>query len=138
MTWTDTQTTSVKGKALLYNKTTKFINPRHTCAARVTILLCVYVNACLSVTTFFRLRATRQQNSDTNGFIATLASFKKRRFLYNYCVAKIWHEKQVDKPISKSAQAYVPLPGPLALCTLEAQEVTTNGVHRLLHAILLL
>ena len=33
-----------------------------------------------------RLRATRQRNSDTNGFIATLASFLKRRFSYSYCV----------------------------------------------------
>ena len=30
---------------------------------------------------------------------------------------------------------HLPGPGPLALCTLEAQEITTKGVYRLLHAI---
>ena len=49
-----------------------FINPRRACAARVTWFVCL--SACL-LPRLLRLRATRQQNSDTNGFIATLASF---------------------------------------------------------------
>ena len=58
---------------------------------------------------------------DTNGFIATLASFT------NLLRSKLWHEKQVNKPISKLAL-------PLALCILKAQEVTLKGMYRLQHA----
>ena len=39
------------------------------------------------------LQATRWRNSDTNGFIATLASFKKRRFSYNYTAFKSYGVK---------------------------------------------
>ena len=68
------------------------------------------VCVCLSVRLlprFLLLRATRQRNSDTNRFIATLASFLKRRFSYNYCVQKLWREKQVNKGICKLARAYL-------------------------------
>ena len=74
----------------------------------VSVCVCEWV--CLSVhllPRFLRLRATRQRNSDTNRFIATLASFKKRRFWYNFSVQKLWPERQVNKPICKLAQAYI-------------------------------
>ena len=66
------------------------------------VSVCVCVCVCVSVRLlprFLRLRAMRQRNSDTNGFIAKLASFFKRRFSYNYCVQKLWREKQAKKPI---------------------------------------
>ena len=58
---------------------------------------------------------------DTNGFIATLASFT------NLLHSKLLREKQVNKLISKLAL-------PLALCILKAQEVTMKGMYRLPHA----
>jgi hypothetical protein len=33
----------------------------------------------------------RQQNSDTDGFIATMET---RQFLYNYCVQELWRENK--------------------------------------------
>ena len=42
--------------------------------------------------------------------------------------------KKAKKPIWKTSTG-LPRPGSLALCTLEAHEVTTNGVYRLPHAI---
>ena len=53
---------------------------------------------------FLRLHTTRRKNSDT---ITTLGSFLKRRFSYNYCVQKLWREKQVNKPILKFVQGYL-------------------------------
>ena len=73
-----------------------FFNHRRACAASVCKLKCV----CLSVCLLLRLRTERQQNSDTNGSIATLAS-------YNICIQKLWHEKQANKPICKLAQAHL-------------------------------
>ena len=66
----------------------------------VSVCVCPFV-------CFLQLRATRQRNSDTNMFIATLASFLKRPFWYNFCVLKLWHERQVNMPICKLAQAYL-------------------------------
>ena len=55
---------------------TTFINPRGVyCTWFVSVSVCL-------LPLFLRLRATRQQNSDTNRFIATLASlFKKVIFV---------------------------------------------------------
>ena len=58
------------------------INPRRACAARVTVVvlsfcLSVCLSLCLSVTTFSAVTATRRPISDSNGFSATLALFKK-------------------------------------------------------------
>ena len=41
------------------------------------------------------------------------------------------YKKQVNKPICKNS---LDRAGHFVLCTLEAQEVTTNGVYRLLYA----
>ena len=49
------------------------INPRRTCAARVTVVvLCVCLSVCLSAT-ILALQATRRLMSDTNRFSATRA-----------------------------------------------------------------
>ena len=55
----------------------EFINPRCSCASRVTVLVCLSV--CL-LPRFMPLCATMRPRSDTNGFSATLGSFKKCRF----------------------------------------------------------
>ena len=51
------------------------INPRRSCAARVTVVvLCVCVCVCVCVsTTILGLQATRRLMSDTNSFSATRA-----------------------------------------------------------------
>ena len=49
------------------------INPRRTCAAKVTVLgLCVYLSVYL-LALILALHATRQSKSDTNAFSVTLA-----------------------------------------------------------------
>ena len=87
-------------------------------------LVCVSQSVCYHVFCDYA-----QRDNKTAGFIY------KKAISYKYCVQKLWCEKQVNKPISKLAQAYIPRLGPLALCTLEAQEVTMKGVYRLTHAI---
>ena len=75
-------------------------NPRHACAARVTVLslcvcLCVCVCVCVRVCLFPRslpLRTTRRPRSNTDGFGATLSK---------YCVQTFWRENKVNKPICK-------------------------------------
>ena len=56
--------------------TCSIINPRRACARGFTwsVIPSFLPSVCL-LPRFLRLRATRQQNSDTNGFVATLASF---------------------------------------------------------------
>ena len=85
-----------------------------------TWFVSVYVCVCLSVRLlprFQRLRATTQRNSDTNGFIAKLAAFKKRRFSYNYCVQKLWRKKQAKRPIANEYSLTAALlQRPLARC----------------------
>ena len=49
------------------------VNPQHACAARVTVLVCLFV--CLS-TTILALQATRRLMSETNSFGATRARKK--------------------------------------------------------------
>ena len=66
---------------------------RRACAARVTLRVCV----CPAGPSVFLL----QQNSDTNGFIATLASFQRKAIF-----VLLLREKQVNKPIGKLAAAY--------------------------------
>ena len=70
-----------------------FINPRHACAAKVTVCVCVCVCVCLSAL-ILALRATRWPKSDTNGFSAILAWFLNKRSLWNRLVQKLWHEKE--------------------------------------------
>ena len=68
-------------------------NPQRTRAARVIqYLLCHSVRpyVCL-LPRFLPLRTTRQQNSDTNRFISTLARFKK--------IAIFVYRSAVNKPI---------------------------------------
>ena len=63
------------------------LNPRHACAARVTVLgLCVSVCVCVCVcvyvwTTILALQATRRLFSDTNGLGATRA----RKNMIEFC-----------------------------------------------------
>ena len=56
------------------------INPRCTCAARITVVVLfrpsVFPSVCL-FPRFLPLRATRRPITDTNGFSATLALFLK-------------------------------------------------------------
>ena len=68
------------------NPQSRFSNPRRACArglychsVRRSFRRSFRLSVCL-LPRFLRLRATRQQNSDTNGFVATLASLKKRDF----------------------------------------------------------
>ena len=91
------------------NPQSRFSNPRRACARGLychSVRRSFRLSVCL-LPRFLGLRATRQQNSDTNGFVATLASFKKKRFSYNCCVRKLWREKQVKEPICKLALAYL-------------------------------
>ena len=67
--------------------------------------------------------------SDTNGFRTTYASLN----IFLEMTVRESREK-AKKPIC-IIKLGLPLPGSLSLCTLEAQEVTTKGVYRLLHAI---
>ena len=66
--------------------------------------------------------------SDSNGYTGFI--LKKAIFIKLLC-SKFMAWKQANMLISTG----LPPPGTLALCTLEAQEVTTKGVYRLPHAI---
>ena len=68
---------------------------------------------------WFVCLATSRSISDTSGF-RTMRTWNP-----NDCVREIRREKQTKKPITLGS-----LP-----CTLEVQEVTTNGMYRLPHAI---
>ena len=61
------------------NRVVAIINPRRSCAARVTVVIFAILSVCL-LPRFLPLRATRRPISDTNGFSATLALFLKWRF----------------------------------------------------------
>ena len=92
----------------------------HWRACAVWVTLCV---VCLSVCHFLWLCAAWHKNSDTNRLIARLASFKKGHFgITTAFRVMAW------KSICKLALA-------LALCILNAHEVTTKDVYRLPHAI---
>ena len=99
------------------------ISPRRAWAARVTVL---GSRVCLLLC-FLQLRATNQRYQR---FIATLALFLKRQFSYNSKVMVCKASEQANMQISTG----LPRPGQLALCTLEAQEVTMSGVYGLPHA----
>ena len=76
------------------------VNPRRTCAVRVTVLgLSFRPYVCL-LPRFLPPRATRQQNSDTNSFISTLAWFYNRDF---HRSAVLWHENQLTTWTSQNA-----------------------------------
>ena len=69
------------------NRCLCIINPRRTCAARITVLgLCVCLSVCLS-TTILGLQATRRLMSDTNNFSCTIflmiSKSKSKTMQYN-------------------------------------------------------
>ena len=54
-----------------------FINPRHACAARVTVVvLCVCMCVCVCVHSYLPPHTLESQKRDTNGFCAIQGSFK--------------------------------------------------------------
>ena len=106
-------------------------HPRRACTARVTLLglsICV----CLS-TLILALQATRRPISNTSGFRTTQAWKLKRRFSLNDCVQEICPDNKRKSQYAN--RTGLPQPDPLAVCTLEAQEVTTKGVYQLSRAI---
>ena len=87
-------------------------------------------SVCLSgvcITTLSATTRNKPAKSDTNGFGATLVWFDFTFVDFRKTTCENW----VNKPISTG----LPRPGPLSLCILKAQEVTTKGVDRLMHAI---
>ena len=87
------------------------------------------VCVCLSAA-ILELQGSRWPMSDTVGFRTTQAWKIKRRFSSNDCVQEICRENKRKKPVCTITLGLL-RPNLLALCTLEAQEVTTNGVYRL-------
>ena len=60
------------------------LNPRRACAARVStwfVSVSVRPSVCL-LPRFLRLRATGQQNSDTNGFVAIYTGFILKKAIF--------------------------------------------------------
>ena len=90
------------------------------------LLLWVCVSVRSSVTTTTR-NVTRQRNSDTNRFIATLASNG------DFDVLAWKASEQANMQISTAGLTSTA--SARCLCVLKAQEVTTKGVYRLSDAI---
>ena len=106
-----------------------FVNPRHACAARVTVLgLCVCLFTTLSATRNKPTKKRHQQVKHYAGLIFKIAIF-----------VKILHSKVMTWKPTEQANMLIstglPRLGLLALCILKEQEVTTKAVYRLPHAI---
>ena len=92
----------------------------------------VCVSVCVSPL-ILALQATRWPMSDTNGFKTTRTWKNIRRFSWNDGVREICREKSEKANMhNRAGLPRTDLPTPR---TLEAQEVTTEGVYRLPHAI---
>ena len=97
----------------------------------VCVCVCVCVSVCLRLFSHYRLRG---------GLLAipTAAELrepeKQKDDFPETTVFKRYAVKTSEKANMHNS-AGLPRPVPLALCTLEAQEVTTKGVYRLPHAI---
>ncbi|CAI8019656.1 Probable serine/threonine-protein kinase DDB_G0284251, partial [Geodia barretti] len=82
------------------------INPRHACAARVTVVvLCVCLSVCYHV--FCHHAQQTGQKATPTGSALHWLHFKTGDFRKSTAFKKLWREKQVNKPICKLARAYL-------------------------------
>ena len=108
------------------------INPRRACTARVTVVgLSVCLCVCRRLFWHYRLRGDllaipaaselREPEKENGDFPETVA--------FERYAVKTSEKANIHNPTG------LPRPDPLALCTVEAQEITTKGVCRLPHAL---
>ena len=108
------------------------INPRHACAARVTVVVLSFcLSVCLSVTTFSAATRNKTVNERYKrvqchtGFIFKIAFFCKNAAFESYGVKQSeGANMQISTGLPRSA-----------LRTLETSELATQGEYRLLRAI---
>ena len=118
------------GRAVVHS----FINPRRTCAARVTVVVvCVCLSVSQSVTRHLTSRAI---NRSTNNATYSVLGIQVENYV-GFSLKLLRSGVTAWNTIEKANMLIgtgLPWAGPLALCILKAQEVTTKGRHRLPHA----
>ena len=92
-------------------------------------------SVCLSITTFSATTCSKPAKKQQQLVQRYTDLFLNMTIFSNYCALKLWREKPSERANMVISTGLLPRPGPLALCILNAHEVTTKGVYRLPHAI---